>query len=195
MLSRINAQLSAFYDLRAAEEPSRDPEANLRFRKAIAAAALASNERILDIGAKWGGLAASVKAAGLSVEYVGFDLSEVNADSAREAVECEDRASKVLDVDGAAVGDRGRREDAREARLRGKAEAPAHAKPADVCCGDRRASDSACRGEIAVRQGPRAVGRARSTATEENSRSAGSGERGDAPCPRRSGSHGVSAGR
>jgi SAM-dependent methyltransferase len=85
MLSRINAQLAAFYDLRAAEEPSRDPEANLRFRKAIAAAALASNERILDIGAKWGGLAALVKAAGLSVKYVGFDLSEVNADSAREA--------------------------------------------------------------------------------------------------------------
>lgn len=85
VLTRINEQLADFYELRAAEEPSRDPEAALRFRKAIAAAALASNERILDIGAKWGGLASSVRAAGLSVEYVGFDLSDVNADSAREA--------------------------------------------------------------------------------------------------------------
>jgi 2-polyprenyl-3-methyl-5-hydroxy-6-metoxy-1,4-benzoquinol methylase len=83
--SRINERLAAFYELRATEEPSRDPEAAVRFQKAILAAALTSNERVLDIGAKWGGLALSVQAAGLSVEYTGFDLSEVNADAASEA--------------------------------------------------------------------------------------------------------------
>ena len=77
----------------------------------------------------------------------------------------------------------------------GEAESPAHAKPADVCSVDRRASGGACPGEIAVRQGPRAVGRARAAAAEENSRRAGSGERGDPPCARRSASHRVSAGR
>jgi SAM-dependent methyltransferase len=81
-LSRVNAQLASFYELRAAEEPSRDPEALLRFQKAIRAAAVTSNERILDLGAKWGGLAHSIKAAGLSVEYIGFDLSELNVEAA-----------------------------------------------------------------------------------------------------------------
>ena len=81
-LSRAQAQLAAFYELRAAEEPSHDPEAVLRFRKAIAAAALPSGERVLDLGAKWGGLASSIKGAGLEVAYVGFDVSEVNAEAA-----------------------------------------------------------------------------------------------------------------
>jgi SAM-dependent methyltransferase len=84
-LSEINAKLAAFYELRAGEEPSNDPEALLRFRKAIGAAHLSSGERILDLGAKLGGLASSVKAAGLSVEYIGLDLSELNAQAAAEA--------------------------------------------------------------------------------------------------------------
>ncbi|MHB8469816.1 MAG: class I SAM-dependent methyltransferase [Gaiellaceae bacterium] len=84
-LSRIDALLGGFYEQRAAEEPERDPEAGLRFRKAIAAAALASGERVLDLGAKWGGLAASVAEAALTVDYTGFDLSEVNSDAATEA--------------------------------------------------------------------------------------------------------------
>jgi 2-polyprenyl-3-methyl-5-hydroxy-6-metoxy-1,4-benzoquinol methylase len=84
-LSGINARLKAFYELRAAEEPARDPEAALRFRKAIGAALLRSGERVLDLGAKWGGLASSIQATGLTVEYTGFDLSDVNAEAASEA--------------------------------------------------------------------------------------------------------------
>jgi 2-polyprenyl-3-methyl-5-hydroxy-6-metoxy-1,4-benzoquinol methylase len=84
-LSQINARLAAFYELRAAEEPARDPEALLRFRKALAASALQAGERILDLGAKWGGLASSIAAAGLRVDYTGFDVSEVNTGAAGEA--------------------------------------------------------------------------------------------------------------
>lgn len=84
-LSRVEAQLAAFYELRAREEPERDPEARLRFGKAIAAAGLASGERVLDLGAKWGGLAASAREAALTVDYTGFDLSEVNVDAATTA--------------------------------------------------------------------------------------------------------------
>jgi SAM-dependent methyltransferase len=84
-MRRIDEQLAAFYEQRAREEPSSDPEAGLRFRKAIAAAAVGSGERVLDLGAKWGGLASSLAAAGLDVEYTGFDLSEVNAAAASEA--------------------------------------------------------------------------------------------------------------
>jgi ubiquinone/menaquinone biosynthesis C-methylase UbiE len=84
-LSRIEAQLAAFYELRAREEPEHDPEARLRFRKTIAAAGLASGERVLDLGAKWGGLAVSAQEAALTVNYTGFDLSEVNVDVAMKA--------------------------------------------------------------------------------------------------------------
>jgi 2-polyprenyl-3-methyl-5-hydroxy-6-metoxy-1,4-benzoquinol methylase len=84
-LSEIEARLADFYELRAKEEPADDPEARLRFRKAIAAAGLASGERVLDLGAKWGGLAKSASEAGLTVNYTGFDLSEVNADTATKA--------------------------------------------------------------------------------------------------------------
>jgi hypothetical protein len=83
-LSRIAAELAAFYELRAAEEPSRDPEALLRFRKAIAAAELRADERILDLGAKWGGLASSLEEAGLRVAYTGLDVSVANADAASD---------------------------------------------------------------------------------------------------------------
>jgi cyclopropane fatty-acyl-phospholipid synthase-like methyltransferase len=49
-------RLASFYDLRAAEEPEDDPEATLRFRKVLDAAALVPGQRLLDVGAKWGGL-------------------------------------------------------------------------------------------------------------------------------------------
>src|SRR5439155_513146 len=48
------------------------------------------------------------------------------------AVEREDVAAQVLDVDGVVVDDRIRREDAGEARLGREAKAPAHPQPADV---------------------------------------------------------------
>lgn len=83
--SQIERDLAAFYELRAAEEPRRDPEATVRFRKAIAVANLTPGERVLDLGAKWGGLAASLAGASLTVQYTGFDLSEVNAEAAAAA--------------------------------------------------------------------------------------------------------------
>jgi len=83
--SRISAQLKSFYELRAAEEPARDPEALLRFQKALTAAELTSGERLLDLGAKWGGLASTIEATGVTFDYTGFDVSEVNAEAAAEA--------------------------------------------------------------------------------------------------------------
>ena len=80
-LTAITARLKGFYELRAAEEPERDPEALLRFRKAIEAAGLRSGERVLDLGAKWGGLSASISAAGLALDYTGVDLSETNIEA------------------------------------------------------------------------------------------------------------------
>src|SRR5213080_256630 len=71
--------------MRAAEEPDRDPEALLRFRKAIAAAGLRSGETVLDLGAKWGGLADAIVAAKLEVDYTGLDLSQANAEAAAAA--------------------------------------------------------------------------------------------------------------
>src|SRR5207302_7529097 len=59
------ARLSAFYDRRATEAPSIAPEAALRFRKAAAAAELREGERVLDLGAKAGGLAEHLRAAGI----------------------------------------------------------------------------------------------------------------------------------
>jgi hypothetical protein len=50
------SRLKAFYDLRATEEPESDPEALLRFRKAADAAKLRAGERVLDVGAKRGGV-------------------------------------------------------------------------------------------------------------------------------------------
>jgi SAM-dependent methyltransferase len=78
-------KLKAFYELRAAEEPAQDPEALLRFDKALAAADLRSGERVLDLGAKRGVLGARIREAGLVVEYVGLDLSEENARVAASA--------------------------------------------------------------------------------------------------------------
>ena len=75
-------RLAAFYEQRAAEEPAGDPEALLRFDKAIAAAALRPGERVLDVGAKWGGLASRLPAG---VTYTGLDLSEENVRKAAAA--------------------------------------------------------------------------------------------------------------
>lgn len=75
-------RLAAFYEQRAAEEPASDPEALLRFDKAIAAAALQPGERVLDVGAKWGGLASRLPAG---VAYTGLDLSEENVRKAAAA--------------------------------------------------------------------------------------------------------------
>ncbi|HET8894306.1 MAG TPA: class I SAM-dependent methyltransferase [Gaiellaceae bacterium] len=78
----MDERLKEFYELRASEEPPNDPEAKLRFRKAIAAAGLGSGEAVLDLGAKWGGLATAID---VEVDYTGIDLSEVNAEAATKA--------------------------------------------------------------------------------------------------------------
>ena len=82
-------RLKAFYELRAGEEPAGDPEALLRFDKALAAAELRPGERVLDLGAKWGGLGMRARETGYDVEYTGLDLSEENVRAA---------ASRSLDV-------------------------------------------------------------------------------------------------
>jgi len=84
-LTVVEGRLKEFYELRAAEEPERDPEALLRFRKAIAAADLQFGERVLDLGAKWGGLADSIVTAQLKVDYTGLDLSDANVETATNA--------------------------------------------------------------------------------------------------------------
>jgi cyclopropane fatty-acyl-phospholipid synthase-like methyltransferase len=74
-VATADERLAAFYEQRAAEEPASDPEALLRFDKAVAAAALRPGERVLDVGAKWGGLASRLPHG---VDYVGLDLSAEN---------------------------------------------------------------------------------------------------------------------
>lgn len=83
MTSRAGERLQAFYDLRATEEPPADPEARLRFRKAVDAAGLLPGERVLDVGAKRGGLGAYLRETGLDVSYAGTDLSEENVAAAQ----------------------------------------------------------------------------------------------------------------
>ena len=78
------ARLKAFYDVRATEEPEADPEAALRFRKALRAAGLAPHDRLLDVGAKWGGLGQFARSSGLDVVYTGLELSETNIRRAGE---------------------------------------------------------------------------------------------------------------
>jgi SAM-dependent methyltransferase len=77
-------RLKVFYDLRAAEEPETDPEAALRFRKALKAADLAPGDRLLDIGAKWGGLGECARSLGMNVVYTGLELSDANVRKAGE---------------------------------------------------------------------------------------------------------------
>jgi 2-polyprenyl-3-methyl-5-hydroxy-6-metoxy-1,4-benzoquinol methylase len=103
-MSSPEARLKAFYALRAAEEPRSDPEAELRFRKALGAAQLVSGQRLLDIGAKWGGLGRSARELGLGIEYTGLELDEENVRKAAELgldVRLSD-ASGLLPVDGGA---------------------------------------------------------------------------------------------
>jgi 2-polyprenyl-3-methyl-5-hydroxy-6-metoxy-1,4-benzoquinol methylase len=78
------ARLKAFYDIRATEEPEADPEATLRFRKALRAADLAPGGLLLDIGAKWGGLGECARSLRLNVVYTGLELSEANVRKAGE---------------------------------------------------------------------------------------------------------------
>jgi 2-polyprenyl-3-methyl-5-hydroxy-6-metoxy-1,4-benzoquinol methylase len=78
------AQLKAFYELRAREEPEIDREAALRFRKAIRAASFSPGERVLDIGAKWGGFGQGARSMGLEIDYTGLDVSEENVRKATE---------------------------------------------------------------------------------------------------------------
>lgn len=79
------AKLDEFYALRASEEPPSDPEAALRFRRAVAAARLTAGERVLDVGAKRGGLGAYLRDSGVDLAYVGTDLNEDNVTAARAA--------------------------------------------------------------------------------------------------------------
>jgi SAM-dependent methyltransferase len=80
----IAGRLRLFYEKRAAEEPVIDPEALLRFDKALAAAELQPRERVLDVGSKWGGLGLRAREAGLDIDYTGLDLSPANARAAAE---------------------------------------------------------------------------------------------------------------
>jgi SAM-dependent methyltransferase len=81
-MASADERLKAFYELRATEEPASDPEALLRFDKALAAADLRPGERVLDLGAKHGGLAIRARDAGLEIDYTGLDLSEENVRAA-----------------------------------------------------------------------------------------------------------------
>jgi 2-polyprenyl-3-methyl-5-hydroxy-6-metoxy-1,4-benzoquinol methylase len=82
-VSSPEERLGAFYELRATEYPDTEPEGVLRFRKALRAAELSPGERLLDIGAKRGGLGECARSMGLDVEYTGLELSE---DNVRRAV-------------------------------------------------------------------------------------------------------------
>jgi 2-polyprenyl-3-methyl-5-hydroxy-6-metoxy-1,4-benzoquinol methylase len=81
-MASADQRLKAFYELRGAEEPASDPEALLRFDKALIAADLRPGERVLDLGAKQGGLGMRARKAGLDVNYTGLDLSEENVRTA-----------------------------------------------------------------------------------------------------------------
>ena len=82
--ARVSAILSRFYDRRADEEPEHDPEARLRFRKALELAAPRPGERVLDLGSKWGGLGVAMREAGHEVDYLGLDLGALNVRRAGE---------------------------------------------------------------------------------------------------------------
>ena len=82
--ARVSAILSRFYDRRADEEPEHDPEAQLRFAKALAIAALRPGDRVLDLGSKWGGLGVAIREAASGVDYLGLDLGALNVRRAAE---------------------------------------------------------------------------------------------------------------
>ena len=76
--------LQQFYDARADEEPQRDPEAEQRFRKAFDVAKLNAGERVLDVGAKWGGFGLHARTRSMDIDYSGLELSECNVKRAAE---------------------------------------------------------------------------------------------------------------
>ena len=86
------------------------------------------------------------------------------------SVEREDVALQVLDVDRVAVGDRGRREEPREARRRSEAEAPAGLQPPDRARRDRRAGGRPRPLEIGVRERPGAARGVAAAAAAEKDR-------------------------
>lgn len=49
--------LASFYATRALEEPDDDPEAEVRFARAVQAVGLRTGARVLDVGSKGGGFA------------------------------------------------------------------------------------------------------------------------------------------
>jgi 2-polyprenyl-3-methyl-5-hydroxy-6-metoxy-1,4-benzoquinol methylase len=80
----VERRLRDFYDLRASEEPESDPEALVRFRKALRHAQLAPGGRLLDVGAKWGGLGQYAREHDVDIEYTGLELSPENLDKAQQ---------------------------------------------------------------------------------------------------------------
>lgn len=93
-MASARERLAAFYDIRAGEEPESDPEALLRFRKALTAADLRPGERVLDVGAKRGVLAVTARELGLEIAYTGADVSPENV-AAAQAVGLDVRAADV----------------------------------------------------------------------------------------------------
>jgi 2-polyprenyl-3-methyl-5-hydroxy-6-metoxy-1,4-benzoquinol methylase len=83
-MRNLENRLKAFYELRATEEPENDTEAFVRFRKALRAAELSSGQRLLDVGAKWGGLGLCAHKLELDIDYTGLDLSEANVQKAAD---------------------------------------------------------------------------------------------------------------
>ena len=79
---RVGRWIQRFYDARASEEPASDPEASVRFVKALRAATLRPGERVLDVGSKWGGLGQRARHEQLDIEYVGLDISAENVERA-----------------------------------------------------------------------------------------------------------------
>jgi SAM-dependent methyltransferase len=75
-------RLKAFYELRAAETPQTDPEAVLRFDKALEIAGLRPGEQVLDVGAKRGELGLRARETGCRIHYTGLELSEENVRTA-----------------------------------------------------------------------------------------------------------------
>src|SRR5262249_53925501 len=84
-LEPFERRLKAFYELRASELPEDDPETLLRLRKAIKIATPRRGDRMLVLGAKEGRLGALMRAAGLGVEYTGFDGSDNNREAGTRA--------------------------------------------------------------------------------------------------------------
>jgi 2-polyprenyl-3-methyl-5-hydroxy-6-metoxy-1,4-benzoquinol methylase len=77
-------RLKLFYEIWGREQPESDAEAALRFRKVLRAAALSPRERVLDVGAKWGGFGQYAREVGLAIDYTGVELDEGNVRKATQ---------------------------------------------------------------------------------------------------------------